>query len=108
MAEGAQQFGNIQLGTRGGAVSGCCPACWAAASRTARPLVTIRTFWALLQTQGSLRVTQDGLVWKRSGGGRTVEVPADGETPPPFRLTAPWYSAPWHCNAAQQSPPQAK
>lgn len=43
----SQLFGNISLGTRGGA------------------------------NQGSLKVTATGLAWKRSGGGKSVEVAAD-------------------------------
>ncbi|GAB4821853.1 hypothetical protein N2152v2_008899 [Parachlorella kessleri] len=47
MAEGTQQFSNISLGTRGGT------------------------------NQGSLRITPQGLLWKRAGGGRAVEVPTE-------------------------------
>ncbi|KAI3435903.1 hypothetical protein D9Q98_001961 [Chlorella vulgaris] len=47
MAAGEQMFGNIMLGSRGGA------------------------------TAGSLKVSDSGLVWKRSGGGRTLEVAAN-------------------------------
>jgi structure-specific recognition protein 1 len=49
-AGGEQLFGNILLGSRGGGA------------------------------QGSLKISPSGLVWKRSGGGRTVEVPADDIT----------------------------
>lgn len=38
----------------------------------------VRAYHACLQSQGSLKISPSGLVWKRSGGGRTVEVPADG------------------------------
>ena len=38
----------------------------------------VQAYHACLQSQGSLKISPSGLVWKRSGGGRTVEVPADG------------------------------
>ncbi|PSC71373.1 FACT complex subunit SSRP1 [Micractinium conductrix] len=47
MASGEQSFGNIALGSRSGAA------------------------------QGSLKASADGFVWKRSGGGRTVEAATD-------------------------------
>lgn len=34
-----------------------------------------------LQIQGSLKASKTGLMWKRSEGGKTVEVPAGGECP---------------------------
>lgn len=96
MAEGGEQlFGNILLGSRGGAVSLCRrppPAarcrwlprlgfhCCFELNLLPLPLSTRSyTDCAILQSQGSLKISPSGLVWKRSGGGRTVEVPADGE-----------------------------
>ena len=81
-----QLFSNILLGSRGGAVSGgdtlrrCVWAACAAASQqaSAESHKGESVVFCLLQNQGSLKVTPAGLVWKRSGGGRTVEVPADG------------------------------
>jgi hypothetical protein len=83
-----QLFSNILLGSRGGAVSGggtlgrCVwAACAAASQQSSAPRATGNlkfAFLLLLQNQGSLKATPAGLVWKRSGGGRTVEVPADG------------------------------
>ena len=31
-----------------------------------------------MQNTGTLKVNKSGLVWKKDGGGRTVEVPAGG------------------------------
>jgi hypothetical protein len=86
-AGGEQMFGNILLGSRGGVVSAslaCTAAVWSAAVVHAGKLVVCIAVWSAclmllaLQAAGSLKVSPSGLVWKRSGGGRTVEVPAAG------------------------------
>lgn len=46
MGDAAQQFGGISLGGRGGA------------------------------SQGNLKITENGVLWKKAGGGKTVEIPA--------------------------------
>lgn len=89
-AAGEQLFGNILLGSRSGAVSSprpFCPAATAAATdlndacwllHASAPDVCCPLICSVFQAQGSLKASTTGLVWKRSGGGRTVEVPADG------------------------------
>lgn len=32
-----------------------------------------------LQLQGSMKADSNGITWKRTGGGRTVEIPRDGK-----------------------------
>jgi hypothetical protein len=77
-APNEHHFGNIAMGSRGGAVS----------ARTRNSSVQIGTITQVTdhdrfscmssQNQGSLKATRSAIVWKRSGGGRTVEIPAAG------------------------------
>lgn len=79
MAAGEQMFGNIMLGSRGGAVSLPPPLPLPVPSAPTgghRKQTTMSL--ACVQTAGSLKVSDSGLVWKRSGGGRTLEVAANG------------------------------
>lgn len=97
-----QLYGNILLGSRGGAVSSCRRRRrqWAAAASQLRATSVLKRTAKVqaqspgepppslspLQSQGSLKISKEGLVWKKSGGGRTVEVPSDGApacSPPP-------------------------
>jgi hypothetical protein len=36
----------------------------------------------VVQSQGALKLHSDGLIWKKTGGGKSVELTSKGERPP--------------------------
>jgi hypothetical protein len=81
MAEGDQSFGSILLAGRSGTVcfilvviahSDFC--IWELIILSDNLLFFM--FW--WQLQGNLRFTGNGITWKKSGGGRTVDIPQKG------------------------------
>lgn len=43
------------------------------------PTWILRLCTLLLQSQGQLTIDQQGIVWRKSGGGRKLELPKKGE-----------------------------
>jgi hypothetical protein len=76
MAEAVHQFGSIYLGLRGGVVSRKAgqvkgkQKCWDEYSFCGG-------VWAS-QAQGQLRLGASGLTWRRTSGGKPIEIKKDG------------------------------
>lgn len=129
---GEQLYSNIMLAGRSGAVSaGRARAAAAAVAHPppARPLLSVLlpgpacaamplpsdnitppACCCCLQSAGSMKAAPTGLVWKRSGGGRTVEVAADGAPAASCAASCPcpiwqqqWPQCTWRLQAAAEA-----
>ena len=73
-----QHFGNIHLGSRGGKVSEIDDEHFESCQKITEQLSRVSSL-LLLQSQGAMKASSAGLIWRREGGGRAIEVPVAGE-----------------------------